>query len=181
MTTRFLFASVAILAGVGRMSPHQAPSPSTKGAREVVALINTAPASAIRAYVDSAFAGRMRSLPIQAHLNFFLGQREQSGGFEWVEVQEETAGRTTALLKGKLTGELIAPMVQTEATAPYRVAGIGQRPPRTTAAASEPRVASDAEMAKVLEQYVTTLAKADVFSGAVLLAKDGKTLYAGAF
>jgi CubicO group peptidase (beta-lactamase class C family) len=36
-------------------------------------------------------------------------------------------------------------------------------------------------MAAALERYVTTLAKADVFSGTVLLAKDGKTIYAGAF
>jgi CubicO group peptidase (beta-lactamase class C family) len=181
MTAHHLVASAAVVAGVALMTPRQSPSPATKRAREVVALINTATPAAIRAYVDSAFAGRMRSLPMQAHLNFVLGQREQSGGFEWVEVQEETADRTTVLLKGKLTGEPVALMVQTEAAAPYRVAGIGQRPPRASAAASQPRVASDAEMAKALEQYVTALAKADVFSGSVLLAKDGKTLYAGAF
>jgi CubicO group peptidase (beta-lactamase class C family) len=180
MTPRLLLASAAIAAGLGLMTPRQASSQSTKRAREVVALINAGSPPAIRAYVDSAFAGRMKSLPMQAHLDFFLGQREQSGGFEWVEVQEETPGATTALLKGKLTGEPIAVMVRTETSAPYRITGIGQRPPRVTAS-SEPRVASDAEMAKVLEQYVTALAKADVFSGAVLLAKDGRTLYAGAF
>jgi CubicO group peptidase (beta-lactamase class C family) len=162
------------------MTPRQASSQATKRAREVVALINTGSPAAIRAYVDSTFAGRMKSLPMEAHLNFFLGQREQSGGFDWVEVQDEKPGEATALLKGKLTGEPIAVLVRTETSAPYRITGIGQRPPRVTAA-NEPRVTSDAEMAKVLEQYVTTLAKADVFSGAVLLAKDGKTLYAGAF
>jgi CubicO group peptidase (beta-lactamase class C family) len=180
MTPRLLLASAAIAAGVGLMTPRQVQSQSTKRAREVVALINTGSPAAIRAYVDSTFADRMKSLPMAAHLDFFLGQREQSGGFDWVEVQEETPGGTTALLKGKLTGEPIAVMVRTETSAPYRITGIGQRPPRVTAV-NEPRVASDAEMAKVLEQYVTTLAKADVFSGAVLLAKDGKTLYAGAF
>jgi len=180
MTKRILFASVAVLAGIGLMTPRQASSQATKRAREVVALINTGSPAAIRAYVDSTFVGRMKSLPMQAHLDFFLGQREQSGGLDWVEVQEETPSGTTALLKGKRTGEPIAVLVRTETSAPYRITGIGQRPPRVTAA-SEPRVASDAEMAKALEQYVTTLAKADVFSGAVLLAKDGTTLYAGAF
>ena len=180
MTSRLLLASLAMVGGVGLMTPRQAPSQSTKRAREVVALINTGSPAAIRAYVDSTFADRMKSLPMQAHLNFFLGQRAQTGGFDWVEAQEETPGGTTALLKGKLTGEPVAVLVRTETSAPYRITGIGQRPPRVSAA-NEPRAATDEEMAKLLEQYVTTLAKADVFSGAVLLAKDGKTLYAGAF
>ena len=176
-----LVASAALIASGATIASAQATSPATRRAREVVALINTATPAALRAYADSAFAGGMRTLPLQAHVNFFLGQREQSGQLEWVDVQEEVAGRTTALLRRKLTGDLLAVSVQSEQTAPYRIAGIGQRPPRPTAAGSEPRVASDAEMVAALERYVGTLAKADVFSGTVLLAKNGKTLYAGAF
>lgn len=176
-----MIVSAALVSAISTMASAQAPSPATKRAREVVALVNSAAPPAIRAYVDSAFATRMRALPLQAHIDFILGQREQTGGLDWVDVQEETPGGTTALVKRKLTSELTALMVQVEGTAPYRIAGIGQRPPRPGAAASEPRVASDAEMAAALERYVTTLAKADVFSGTVLLAKDGKTLYAGAF
>src|SRR5678809_1245734 len=47
--------------------------------------------------------------------------------------------------------------------------------------AAAPAVSSDAEMAEAIKQYVQTLVKADLFSGTVLLAKDGKTIYAGAF
>src|SRR6476620_8743947 len=125
MTPRHMLVSAAIVAGAFAMSPRQATSPATKRAREVVALINTATPAAIRAYVDSAFAGRMRTLPMGAHIDFFMGQHEQSGGFDWVEVQEEPPGRTTALLKQKLTGDYTAIAVQVEAAAPYRIAGIG--------------------------------------------------------
>jgi len=83
MTPRHVLVSAAIVAGVLTMSPRQGTSPATKRAREVVALINTATPPAIRAYVDSAFAGRMRSLPMSAHVDFFMGQREQSGGFDF--------------------------------------------------------------------------------------------------
>ncbi len=181
MTPRHVLVSAAIVAGVLTMSPRQGTSPATKRAREVVALINTATPPAIRAYVDSAFAGRMRSLPMSAHIDFFMGQREQSGGFDWVEVQEEASGRTTALLKQKLTGDYSAIAIQVESSPPYRVAGIGGRPPRPKAAASAPAVSSDAEMAEAIKQYVQTLVKADLFSGTVMLAKDGQTIYAGAF
>src|SRR5262245_24255052 len=151
MLQRHALLSAAFVAGVITMSPRQAPSPATKRAREVVALINTATPSAIRAYVDSAFAGRMRSLPMGAHVDFFMGQREQSGGFDWVEVQEEAPGRTTALLKRKLTGDYAAMVVQVEASAPYKIAGLGQRPPRPTAATAAPAVSSDAEMAEAVK------------------------------
>jgi CubicO group peptidase (beta-lactamase class C family) len=181
MRLSHLLLSVAALAGDSSMTRPQSPSPTTKRAREVVALIDGATPSAIRAYVDSAFADGMRRLPMQAHIGFFMGQREQSGGVEWVEVQEETPGSTTALVRRKLTGDLFAILVRSETTAPFRISGIGQRPPRPSVATAAPRVTSDAEMAAALERYVTTLAKADVFSGTVLLAKDGKTIYAGAF
>jgi CubicO group peptidase (beta-lactamase class C family) len=173
--------SVALVSAASTMAAAQTPSPATRRAREVVAVINAATPQAIRGYADTAFAGRMRSLPPQAHVDFFLGQREQSGGLEWVGVQEETPGRVTVLLKRKLTGDLVAVMVQADAAPPHGIVGLGQQPPRPHAGAAEPRVASDAEMATSLERYVTTLAKADLFSGTVLLAKDGKTLYAGAF
>lgn len=173
-------ASIALLVTLASAVSAQAPSPATRRAREVVALINVATPAAIRAYVDTAMNAEMRSLPMEAHIGFFMEQREQARGLEWVDVQEEPSGRTTALLRRKLTGEPIAVLVLVEAAAPYRITGIGQRPPRAGAAA-EPRIGSDAEMAAALEAYVTTLAGADLFSGTVLLAKDGKTLYAGAF
>src|SRR5687767_11563146 len=110
MNSRVMTVSATLAVAVSTVAWAQTPSPSTRRAREVVALINSATPAAIRGYADTAFAGRMRSLPPQAHVDFFMGQREQ-GGVEWVAVQEESAGRTTVLLKRKLTGDLIAVMV----------------------------------------------------------------------
>jgi CubicO group peptidase (beta-lactamase class C family) len=159
----------------------QAQPPATRRAREIVALINSATPASIQSYVDTAFAGRMRTMPMAAHINFMMAQREQSRELEWVDVQEEASNRTTALLRRKLTGDLMAIHVQVEDKAPHQVSGIGQRPPRPKTTAVERRVATDAELRTAIEQYVTTLARADVFSGSVLLAKDGKTLYSAAF
>lgn len=153
---------------------------ATRRAHEVVTLINTATPAAIRSYVDSAFAPAMQRLPMAAHLNFFVGMRDRSRGLDWVELQE-TAPATVALLRQKLTGELTAIVVRVDPAAPYRISGIGGAPPRPKVAMQEPRIATDAAMAAALKEYVTTLAQADLFSGTVLLAKDGVTLYAGAF
>jgi CubicO group peptidase (beta-lactamase class C family) len=181
MTPRLaLLAAAALLAAPATLAAQTQP-PATRRAHELVALINSATPGAIRSYVDSAFSARMGGLPMTAHLNFMMGQRDRSQGLEWVEVQEEAPAFTTVLLKRKLTGDLMALAVRVEDAAPYRVNGVGQRPPRPKTAAVEPRLSSDAELATELERYVQALARADVFSGTVLVAKNGTTIYAGAF
>lgn len=181
MTRYLMLLSGTLASAAPALGWAQSPPPATRRAHEIVALINSATPTAIRAYVDTAMAAGMQRLPMEAHIDFMLGQREQSRGLEWVEAQEEAPSRTRALLRRKLTGDFMAVQVQVEDTAPYRISGIGARPPQPKAGAVEPRVTSDAELVSALERYVRTLAQADVFSGAVLLAKDGKTLYSAAF
>jgi CubicO group peptidase (beta-lactamase class C family) len=181
MNTRRLLKLAALVAGVVAMSRAEAQSPATKRAREVVAVINTATPASIRAFVDSAFGDQMRGMPMRAHIEFFMNQRELSGGLEWVDVQDEKPGETTALLKRKLTGDHVAVLVRTSDAAPYRIAGIGQRPPRPKVAQAEPRIATDGELTAALGDFVNRLAKADLFSGTVYLAKDGRRLYGMAF
>ncbi|MDQ6828282.1 MAG: beta-lactamase family protein [Gemmatimonadota bacterium] len=176
-----LVSAAALALATPMMGKLHAQSPATRRAHELVALIGSATPASIKAYVDSAFSTRMRGLPMQAHINFFMGQHEQTGGLDWVDVQTQAPTRTTALVKRKLTGELMALLVDVEDAAPYRVAGVGQQRPQPKMAVAEPRLTNDADMAAALQQYVGTLAKADLFSGTVLLAKDGKTIYTGAF
>lgn len=96
---RFLMmTSAALVRAASTMASAQSQSPATRRAHEVLALINSATPGALRAYVDTDFATGMRTLPMQAHLNFFLGQREQSGRLDWVDVQEEEPNRITALV-----------------------------------------------------------------------------------
>ncbi|HEY2025900.1 MAG TPA: serine hydrolase [Gemmatimonadaceae bacterium] len=172
---------VAAIAATPALLGAQTQPPATRRAHEIVALINSATPADIRAYVDTAFAPRMREFPMAAHLNFMMGQRERSQGLEWIAVQDEAPSATTALLRQKLTGEPIALAVLVDSTAPYLVSGIGQRPPRPKGVSAPAAVASDAELVDQLQRYVEALARADVFSGTVLLAKDGRTLYAAAF
>src|SRR5687768_8342066 len=101
-----LVGPAAILTVVSTVAVAQAPTPAARRAREVVALINNAAPAAIRAYVDSAFNPQMRGLPMQAHVDFFMGQRDRSQGLEWVEIQEQLPNGLVALVRRKLTGEL---------------------------------------------------------------------------
>jgi CubicO group peptidase (beta-lactamase class C family) len=55
------------------------------------------------------------------------------------------------------------------------------RPPKAPAGERAAKNLTDAERARELEAYVRRLAEADAFSGAVLLAKDGKILFEKAY
>src|ERR1700694_5212326 len=162
MNPSLMMVSAALAATAPLPLGGQSEPPATRSAHEIVALINSASAGALRAYVDSAFGSGMRGLPMNAHFNFFFCVRDQSRRLEWVAVQDEAPLRTTVLLRQKLTGEPMTIRVAVEQAAPNRVAGLGAPPPRP-GTAKELRVSSDADMASVLKQYVTTLAAADLF------------------
>jgi CubicO group peptidase (beta-lactamase class C family) len=173
-----VFAAVLFL--LPAMLPAQADGPAVRRARELVAVINAAAPPAIRAYVDSAFGSRMRGLPLAAHLNFLLGQRELSRSLEWIEARDQQSTSVIAVVRRQLTGDQVGLLVRVEEQAPYRVTAIGARPVQDAGRAPAP-LASDQELAAQLEKYVATLAAADVFSGAVLVAKDGKVLFSRAY
>lgn len=157
----------------------QRDDPAVRRLRELVGLINSATPAQVSAYVDSAVGGGMRGMPLDAHVNFVMNQRETSQGLEWVEVTEQTPAQATVLLRRRLTGDLVAIRVRVEGKTPYLITGIGQRPPDERKVA--PKVAADQDLVAELAKYLTTLAEADVFSGAVLVAKDGKVLFTQAY
>ncbi|MFN0181660.1 MAG: serine hydrolase domain-containing protein [Gemmatimonadales bacterium] len=173
--------ALALLTGV---VPHlvaaQAERPAVRRARELVGLINAGTPAGIRSYVDSAFGGQFRTFPIGAHLNFLLGQRTQSQALDWVGPTDTAGDAATVVLTRRLTGDRFGLFVRVEPAAPHRVVSLGARPapPGSQPAA---RVASDADLAAQLERYVGRLAGADAFSGAVLLAKNGKVIYSKAY
>lgn len=150
---------------------------ATRRAREAVAIINTASPKALKAYVDSAFGGPMRERPTESYVPLLLGLRERSGGLGWERVDEESAERAVIRLTRKLTGEANTLQVSVEAAPPFRITRLDLRP----VTGATPRIANDAELARLTREYVAALASADAFSGSVLLAKDGKVLYSAAF
>jgi CubicO group peptidase (beta-lactamase class C family) len=104
---------------------------------------------------------------------------DASRGYEVVSVQESTPNGTTLLLKNKLTGLYAAMFFAVEDKEPFKIKGIGGRPPKAPAAAN--KTLNNAAISKELEDFLKRLADADVFSGAVLLAKDGVPVYKAAY
>lgn len=176
-----LVVAAALASAVTAKQGTQSPTPATRRAHEFVSLMNSGTPSAIRAYAETAMAGRMRDIPVAAHIDFMMSQRDQSQGFDWVEAHEADRTHTSVVLRQRLSADMLTIEVQVEDTSPYRVTAVRGRPARSPSGTAEPPITREAELVSALERYVAKRAQADVFSGAVLLARDGKPLYAAAF
>ncbi|HEX9919125.1 MAG TPA: serine hydrolase domain-containing protein, partial [Pyrinomonadaceae bacterium] len=182
-----LFICLAGAAQAQQQPPPSQPAapetPATRRVAELVKIINTPDAAATKRFIEENYGGELAGMPLGAHLNFIAQLRDRTRGVEFQGIQDSKgATEATALLRAKLTDDWMGLMVSVEANAPNRINGIGMRPPK--APAGEPaakKVLTDAERARELEAYMQKLAEADVFSGAVLLAKDGKILFEKAY
>ena len=154
-------------------------SPAEQRARELVQLVTTGKRPEMQKYVETNYSAELLKMPMDIHLRFLLSRQDLSRGYDVVSVQDAKPGNATLLLKNKLTGDYEALFVAVENAAPFKIAGIGPRPPKRPA--GEAKTLTEAEAGRDLGTFVKKLADADLFSGAVLLAKDGKPLFQGAY
>lgn len=172
------FAVLGLLCASVVLSSAQPPeNPAERRAKEIIQLINANSRAEFRKYVAENFAERMRNLPMERHLEFYSSLRDSSRGLEFHGLQESKPDQVVARLKNKLTGSWQGLAVVVEPEAPHRIAGLGLRagtPPEGTAPAKK---LSNEQIAQELSALAKKLAEADVFSGAVLLAKDGVPVF----
>ncbi len=159
--------------------PTASQAAAEKHAKALAEFIASGDRSAYAKFVEANFSVEMLKLPLQRHLNFLSSIHDSSRGYELHRVQEWNPNEVIYLAKNRLTGIWDGLLVRVEPEAPYRITGIGLRPAKDPP--SETRPLSTKEMASELEALAKKLSEADVFAGAVLLAKNGEVVYKGAF
>jgi CubicO group peptidase (beta-lactamase class C family) len=159
----------------------QVENPAERRAREFAKLIDAGNRAGLREYAKENFSPRFLNIPIEQHLGFFSSVYDFTRGVEVYGVQESKPNEVTLLLKSKLTGGWVALIVRTEAEAPHRIDGIGLNQPKPPAGAQPQRKLTNEQIARELKAFTDKLAAADVFSGTVLLAKDGVPVFKAAY
>ena len=184
MKTRVFWLGIALLAMAWPVLAQQtdsqaaAKNPAVQRANELIRLIESGKRSEMQKYMKENYAPEfLARVSIDAHSDFMLRQQDQMRGVEVLSIKETSATSVEARLKSKLTSNEVVLIVGTEANAPNRINNLGQRRPRPEPGAQPTKKLTEAEMAKELDTFVQKLADADLFSGAVLVAKDGKTIY----
>jgi CubicO group peptidase (beta-lactamase class C family) len=156
-------------------------TPAARRAAQFVAILDRGDRTAARAYADSAYGGGFAELPMDMHLNFVSELHDHTRGVELRRIDSPDTTTATALLRSRLTGDWESLFVRVEPAPPHRIVGLGLRPPVLGDEERAPPPATDAEAVAQLERYLRTLAEADVFSGAVLVARAGEVLFARAY
>ncbi|HEV2707858.1 MAG TPA: serine hydrolase domain-containing protein [Pyrinomonadaceae bacterium] len=154
-------------------------SPAVERITELARIIGSGDLKAVREFVQRTYAPTfLNRAPLDAHVNFILQMQDRSRGLEVERVEEATSAGATALVRAKITGRRMRLIVEVEPAAPHRIAGIATRP---APAVAPTRRLSEQEVVSELDAFVKKMAEADLFSGAVLLAKDGRPLYNKAY
>jgi CubicO group peptidase (beta-lactamase class C family) len=179
-----LLAHGLALAAAAPASPAAAGvSPAERRVREIVRLIDSGDRKAAEAYVRANYAPQLLDNSPAEHVNFLTETRERTGGLELASVAAEggksgaAGGEATAQLRAVLTEEWVALRVRVEAEPLHRVTFVGRVRP-TPPADDRPAVRmSDAAIAGAVGAYAEKLARADAFSGVVLLARGGEPFF----
>ena len=170
---------ICVSAAAGQTA--QTENPAERRAKEFARLIDSGNRAELAKYAKENFAPNFLNIPMERHLGFFSGLHDSTRGVEFHSVQESKPNEATVLLKARLTGQWMALIVRTEPEAPHRIAGLGLREPKPPASAQPAKKLTNEQIAQELKTFVSKLADADVFSGTVLLAKDGVPIFIGAY
>jgi CubicO group peptidase (beta-lactamase class C family) len=106
--------------------------------------------------------------------------RRQTGTFDLIKVEKQTPTEVVALLNGRESDKVGRIMVEVEPAEPHRILKLQARAIPWPPDLALPHL-SESELIASLRQRLNEARSADTFSGAVLLAKDGKPIFAQAY
>ncbi len=118
--------------------------------------------------------------PEEHKVEGILGFRQQTGGFELKRIEESSATKLTGLVQERDSDQFARFAIEVEAAAPYHVTHLEIRAMGRPAEFVLSRL-SQAELVTALRARLEKDSATDKFSGAVLLAKDGKPIFTGAY
>ncbi len=161
-------------------------TPAGQRAKELLAAVNSNDPAKVRSFIEQQFTEQFRgAFPMADHLQVFADVYRQSGGFEFYGVrkyeEEVPPGEIVVIARAKLTDAWNGLIMEVEPSPPHRIAGLNfspARPPKDVAPA--PKL-TDEQIAGELREFMERLVKADVFSGSVLLARNGNVLFQNAY
>jgi len=189
-----LMALAAVLVGVG-MPVARAAMPEDQAVLEVRAkqfarAVSTGRPEEMERLVKEHFSPEMQKIPMPAHIGIQMTYWDQTRGFDVVRLEHSSlpAYQSFVVIRNHLTRHENLILMRVEPEAPHRITTVlpvglikeGQpiqmpHPP----APARPR--SNSQIARELDGYMKRLVQADVFSGVVLLAKDGEVVFQRAY
>jgi CubicO group peptidase (beta-lactamase class C family) len=156
-------------------------TPAFDRARELVAMVNSADVAAYRRFVQESFAQPfLDEVPLDHHARVFEDIVARAGRLAVHGARSYTPPRppTHAVLvvRAEIPEQWQAIVVDVEDEPPHRITRVNLLPARPPSDLPKGEQLGEEQVAEQLGAYVDRLAQRGVFSGTVLLAKDGKPI-----
>jgi D-alanyl-D-alanine carboxypeptidase len=118
--------------------------------------------------------------PEEHKVEGMIGFRQQTGGFDLKKIEESNATKLTGLVQERDSDQFARFSIEVEAAAPFRVTHLDIRAIGRPAEFALTRL-SQSDLVAALRAKLEKDSAGDKFSGAALLAKDGKPIFTGAY
>jgi D-alanyl-D-alanine carboxypeptidase len=118
--------------------------------------------------------------PEEHKVDGILAFRQQTGGFDLKKIEDSTATQLTGFVEERGSDQFAHFTIEVEAAAPHKVIRLELRGVDRPAEFALARLSQD-ELIRALRTKLEKDASTDKFAGTVLLAKDGKPIFTGAY
>jgi D-alanyl-D-alanine carboxypeptidase len=142
-----------------------------------LAALNSADVATLVAFREANVSPDAKGFPPAEEMRDF---REQTSGFVLVKVEESTPMKQVALVRERDSDVHARVVLEVEPAAPHRILRFDIRAITTPDELLPPRL-SEADALSALRAYIEKRVAADQFSGAVLVAKQGKPIFVEAY
>ncbi len=150
-----------------------AASAAVKRLKELLEVVNSGDAAGIKSWVQAA-AAQPGPVPVAVTLNLY----HRSRGLDLVRVETVEGNGIVAILRNRLTGDEQALALEVEPQAPHRITVMYDAPFEPPAASS---LISEEAQLRQIGAWLKRLGDAEVFSGVVVIARDGKPVFSQAY
>jgi CubicO group peptidase (beta-lactamase class C family) len=155
-------------------SPQLPDTPAGNQARGWLEVFNAGDVEKRREFLQKNYPGRLERFDRETEM------RRGTGGFDVRKVEESTPTKIVLLIQER-TGDQIARFtVEVEPAVPHAIKQFQFQVLPRTGEFAIPRL-SESELVTSLRKRIDELVAVDLFAGAVLVAKDGKTVFAQAY
>ena len=151
-------------------------SPTLTRLKELLEVVNSGDAAKIKTYVEAAAAK-----PGPGAVAYVRDLHRRSHGLELVRVASAEDNGIFAVVRSRLTGDEQALAFRVEPQAPHRITLLNEVPFELVEFAAAPVPTSEEAQLQHIGSYLKRLGDAEVFSGVVVIARDGKPVFSQAY
>jgi CubicO group peptidase (beta-lactamase class C family) len=156
-------------------------NPAVQRFQQLIEILNETDPDALREYVSGSFARSFLDFaPIDRHLEILGEFAANSGRLEPRQVRPVSDFRVQTIVWRERQQSWVSIGLSVEPSDPHRIASIGMSPAGPPLDLTGP-VRSDEQLAERVGAVARQLAEAEIFSGAILLARNGVPFYRAAF